>query len=124
MANFIRLAFLFQFYTLVFFAVSEFSVTLASACYSDHPIYCNENPPDYVGCDIHYDLPNSTLLGNALTYCTKGKPFHTLFLNLYIFSNQYSIEIPLNVSDNITSFEINTFFIQTNCSHKSAETTY
>ena len=107
MASFIRLAFLFQFYTLVFFAVSEFSVTFASACYSDDPIYCYENPPDSVRCDIHRNLPNSTLLGNALTYCTEGKPYQKLAIIFGSF-NQYSSEIPLNVSDNITSLEIET----------------
>ena len=110
MAYFIRLAFLFQFYTLVFFAVSEFSVTFVYACYSDDPIYCNENPPDSVVCEIRRNQPNSTLLGNALTYCTEGKPFHRLLLFISDLSNQYFIEIPLNVSDNITSFEIETFF--------------
>ena len=107
MAYFIRLAFLFQFYTFVFFAVYEFSVTFASACYSDDPIYCNENPPDSVRCEIRNNLPNSTLLGNALTYCTEGKPYQKLTIIFFFkFNHQYFIEIPLNISDNITYFEI------------------
>ena len=103
MANFIRIASLFQTYTFVFILVFG-SVPLVSACYSNGTLSTvMSNPPDSVICEI-YSQPNTTLLGNALTSCTEGKSYQTLRLWFYFI--EFLLELPLNVSNNITSIEI------------------
>ena len=110
MANFIRIASLFQAYTLVFILVFGFSVPLVSACYNNYPINCYENSPDSVICDI-YSQPNTPLFGNVLTLCTEGKSYQTL--TLWVFSIEFLLELPLNVSNNITSFLIRSIYAKT-----------
>ena len=110
MANFIRIASLFQAYTLVFILVFGFSVPLVSACYNNDPIYCYENSPDSVICEIN-SQPNTSLLGNVLTYCTEGKSYQTL--TLWVYSIEFLLELPLNVSNNITSFLIRSVYAKT-----------
>ena len=90
----------------MFFAESRFSVPFASACYNDYPIYCNDYSSNTVSCEIHQQLPNSTLLGNALTDCTEGKSYQRIDLYFNIYYSSQFLEIPLNVSDNVTAMGI------------------
>ena len=97
-----------MYHLLVMCVLLEKSIVLSS-CRGYNYISCNEFPtnsrPD-LSCHIYPRDPNATIIRNALSSCTVGKPYQRVYLSF----DGYDLELQLDLGDNVTELLIDLEF--------------
>ena len=78
-----------------------FECSTSEYCYNNNSVSCQEFG-DNIFCDIY--TSNSTITSNAFKVCTSGKKYTRLYNIIHI--TEGSIELTLELSDNITYFNM------------------